>query len=104
MVEALWFYYCLPFLLPFPLILVLVLFSLYKSSSSEAFAFMQVVQKMLEKGSLEVIKNRSLGFFSCLFLVEKTMGRSKLVIDLMQTDLCHKFIPRWRKKYRFLYP
>ena len=47
-----------------------------------ALALWEDSSKMLQKGALEPVDQPGLGFYSQLFLVEKVMGSSRLVIDL----------------------
>ena len=82
MVDVLRVGYRLPFESPPPLTDTPVRFRSYFNNSSRFRALEAEVQTMLQKGAVEVVTDRSPGFYSRLFLVEKASGGWRPVIDL----------------------
>ena len=75
--------YRVPFLdSPPPLSRTPVSFPTYRAGSPRAQALRQEVEAMLAKGALEIARDPGPGFYSRLFLVEKTSGSWRPVIDL----------------------
>ena len=82
-VTVLWDSYRVPFLdSPPPLSRTPVSFPMYRAGSPRAQALRQEVEAMLAKGALEIARDPGHGFYSRLFLVEKTSGGWRPVIDL----------------------
>ena len=67
------------------------MFPSYSSGSVKTQALQAEVDKMLQKGILKIISPPGLGYYSCLFLLQKATGRWRLVIDLLALnhDLTH---------------
>ena len=59
-----------------------VSFSTYQAGSPRSLALLQEIEKMLAKGTLEIVLDLGPGFYSRLFLVEKATGGWRPVIDL----------------------
>ena len=82
MVDVLRVGYLLPFESPPPLTNDAVTFSSYLPGTLRHLALRDEVEEMLRKGAIEVVTDRSPGFYSRLFLVEKASGGWRPVIDL----------------------
>ena len=67
---------------PPPLSRTPVSFPTYRAGSPRAQALRQEVEAMLAKGALEIARDPGPGFYSRLFLVEKTTGGWRPVIDI----------------------
>ena len=65
-----------------PLASTLIPVNTYHPGSSKLIALGQEVSKMLDEGALEIVDDRSPGFYSRFFLVEKMTGEWRPVIDL----------------------
>ena len=57
-------------------------FPTYRPDSERSLALLQEIETMLTKGVLEIVPERDPGFYSRLFLVEKSSGGWRPVIDL----------------------
>ena len=60
----------------------LVLFPMYRPDSERALALLGEIKTMMTKGALEIIPDPDHGFYSRLFLVEKSSGGWRPIIDL----------------------
>ena len=69
-----------------PVARFLVSFPTYRTDSPQALAFRQEVENMITKGALEIVLDSDPSFYSRLFLVEKTSGGWRPVIDLSPLD------------------
>ena len=81
-VEVLRFGYCLPFLSPPPLSSALLPMPSYSPTSIKGAALEEVTLGLVVKGAVELAPLPSPGFYSCLFVVWKTSGSWRPVIDL----------------------
>ena len=68
--------------LPPPLARSPVPFPMYRPDSERALALLGEIKTTMAKGVLEIIPDPDPGFYSCLFLVEKSLGGWRPVIDL----------------------
>ena len=102
--EVLRFGYSIPFLSPPPLSPAPVLMPSYSPSSTRGVALREVTLGLIAKGAVELAPLPSLGFYSRLFVVWKTSGSWRPVIDLshlngfvdvshFQMETIHSFIP-----------
>ena len=57
-------------------------FPLYALGSVRALALQEEISTMLQKGTLELVDQPGLGFYSCFFLVQKLTGGWRPVINL----------------------
>ena len=79
--------YRVPFLdSPPPLSRTPVSFPTYRAGSPRAQALRQDIEGMLAKGALEIARDPGPGFYSPLFLVEKSSGCWRPVIDLLHLN------------------
>ena len=75
--------YRIPFRdLPPPLTGSPIRFPTYRPDSERALALLMVIDTMMTKGVLEIVSDPDPGFYSRLFLVEKSSGGWRPVIDL----------------------
>ena len=82
MVEVLRVGYCLPFLSPPPLSRAPLPMPSYSPTSIKGAALEEVTLGLVAKGAVELAPLPSPGFYSCLFIVWKTSGSWRPVIDL----------------------
>ena len=87
MMEVLWFGYCIPFLCDPPLSKVPISMPSYHPLSTKGVALGEVTQALIAKSAVELAPLPSLGFYSRLFVVWKTSGSWRPVIDLSTLNL-----------------
>ena len=81
-VEVLRDGYCIPFLRVPPLSKESIPMSPYSPSSTKVIVLEEVTLSLVEKGAVELAPLPSPGFYSWMFVVWKTSGSWRLVIDL----------------------
>ena len=86
-VEVLRYGYCIPFLREPPLSKVPIPMPSYHPLSTKGVALGEVTQALIAKSAVELAPLPSLGFYSHLFLVWKTSGSWRPVIDLLTLNL-----------------
>ena len=86
-VEVLRFGYRIPFLCDPPLSKVPILMPSYHPLSTRGVALWEVTQALIAKSAVELAPLPSLGFYSRLFVVWKTSGSWRPVIDLSTLNL-----------------
>ena len=86
-VEVLRVGYCLPFLSTPPLSNVPIPLPSYSPTSIKGAALEEVTLGLIAKGAVELAPLASPGFYSCLFVVWKTSGSWRPVIDLSHLNL-----------------
>ena len=66
-------------------------FSSYTFGSAKAQTLQEEVDKMLQKGALELVKHLGPGYYSRLFLVQKALRGWHPMIDLSNEWICHPY-------------
>ena len=85
--EVLWYGYRIPFLCDPPLSKVPISLPSYHPLSTKGVALGEVTQALIAKSAVELAPLPSLGFYSRLFVVWKTSGSWRPVIDLSTFNL-----------------